>query len=402
MTTTVALLLIGSPLGLFAYAYIGYPLILAALARRRQASPLPAPAEWPMVSITVPVYNEQHNLRDALDALISQDYPADRRQILVISDASTDGTDEIARTYASRGVELLRLPQRRGKTSAENAADAVVRGDLIINIDATVRLLPLSLKTLVLAFADPTVGVASGRDVSIAAGASEATRGEGGYVGYEMWVRGLETRFGSIVGASGCFYATRRHLYDGQFPEGLSRDFASALLARRGGYRAVSVEGALCMVPRSTSFTSEFRRKVRTMARGLQTLWYMRALMNPLRYGRFAFSLVSHKLCRWLVSLLAPAGIVGLGLLAGSPAAGHPALAARATLAALALSSLLAIVAARWPAKWQLPRMLALPAFGTASMAAGLLAWMRALRGQSSAMWEPTRRGSASPTSRPA
>jgi glycosyltransferase involved in cell wall biosynthesis len=99
---------------MFGYAYVGYPIVLAALPRRRPSAPVFAPDEWPILTITVPVYNEERNLADALDALLNQDYPPDRRQIIVISDASTDGRDDIARRYASQGVELLLLAQRRG------------------------------------------------------------------------------------------------------------------------------------------------------------------------------------------------------------------------------------------------------------------------------------------------
>ena len=394
--TSVAFALIAAPVGTLSYAYVGYPLVLLVASRRRREEGIAPSEEWPSITITVPVYNEEQNLAEVLEALLAQDYPAEKRQILVLSDASTDRTDEIARSYAHRGVELLRLPERRGKTAAENAADAVVRGEIIVNTDATVRLGASSLRKLVRAFDDNSVGVASGRDVSVGALGTEANRGESGYVGYEMWVRRLETRFFSIVGASGCFYATRRRLYDGAFPEGLSRDFASALIARRKGYRSVSVEDAICLVPRTASLRSEFRRKVRTMARGLQTLWYMRALMNPLHYGRFAFSLVSHKLCRWLVPLMLPLSIAGVAALGAS----H--LLARLALLALLVASGLAVIAVRWPDRLRLPAPLALPAFGVASFAAGFMAWMRALSGQGSAVWEPTRRAGPAPTSRPA
>jgi len=389
--TAAALALIAAPTVMLGYAYVGYPALLALLSRKR-SRPSPPMVEWPQITITVPVHNEERNLAEVLDALLRQEYPADKRHILVISDASTDRTDEIASSYADRGVGLLRIPQRRGKTAAENAADAAAHGEIIVNTDATVRLLPTSLATLVRAFSDPTVGVASGRDVSVAA-TMETNRGEGGYVGYEMWVRRLETRFNSIVGASGCFYATRRHLYDGAFPEGLSRDFASALIARQQGYRAVSVENALCLVPRTTSLRSEFKRKVRTMARGLQTLWYMRALMNPAQYGSFAFCLISHKLCRWLVSLLMPLAFVGLAMLAFA----YPI--AWLAVAALALAGGAAAIAVRWPERvTALPSLVALPAFGVASFAAGFIAWVHALTGRASAVWEPTRRAAPTPT----
>lgn len=394
--TAIGLALIAAPSVMLGYAYVGYPALLSLLTRKRSRHIAPAMVEWPQITVTVPVHNEERNLPEVLEALLAQEYPADKRHILVISDASTDGTDEIARSYADRGVALLRIPQRRGKTAAENAADAAARGEIIVNTDATVRLLPTSLATLVRAFADATVGVASGRDVSVGARGTEANRGESGYVGYEMWVRRLETRFNSIVGASGCFYATRRHLYDGAFPEGLSRDFASALIARQHGYRAVSVENALCLVPRTTSLRSEFRRKIRTMARGLQTLWYMRALMNPARYGSFAFCLVSHKLCRWLVSLLLPLAVVGLGMLAVA----YPI--AWLAIAALALTGGMAAIALRWPERLTLPSLVALPAFGVASFAAGFIAWIHALTGRASAVWEPTRRATPTPTNHPA
>jgi hypothetical protein len=132
------------------------------------------------------------------------------------------------------------------------------------------------------------------------------------------------------------------------------------------------------------------------MARGLQTLWYMRALMNPLKYGRFAFCLISHKLCRWLVSLLLPLSVAGLVMLTPS----QPA--ARVALGGLVIAGAAALIAMRWPERRRVPALLALPAFGFASFAAGFLAWMRALSGKASAVWEPTRRATPAATNRPA
>jgi len=116
-------------LGLLAvpvYAYAGYPAILKAFsARRRRTEPAPAEAidwEWPSITITVPAYNEEEQIRGLIESLLALDYPADRRQILIVSDASSDRTDEIVREYEARGVELLSLPQRGGKGKAEMAA----------------------------------------------------------------------------------------------------------------------------------------------------------------------------------------------------------------------------------------------------------------------------------------
>ena len=387
----VALVLLSLPLITFGYAYFGYPLLLRALSRRRGVTwKTPALEEWPYITITVPAYNEARSIGDTLETLLRVDYPADRRQILVISDASTDGTDEIVRGYADRGVELLRLPVRGGKSAAENAAGRVARGEIIINTDASVRLTPTSLKPLVRAFADPSVGVASGRDVSVGDVAAEGNRGESSYVGYEMELRALETQLGGIVGASGCFYGFRRDCHDTEFPEALSRDFASCLIAKERGYRAVSVDDALCVVPRTVALQSEFRRKVRTMARGLATLWFKRHLMNPARYGLFAWMLVSHKLARWLFYLTLPLALVGLVLLALS----WPAVAVAATAIGVAAAVLvgLGLVGMRWPQGRAVPRIFALPGFAVASTLAGIIAWHRWLSGERNAVWEPTRR----------
>lgn len=386
-TTTVGLVLLAVPIVLFAYSYLIYPMVLRAVAALRPAPrPVPDPEEWPSISISLPAYNEERSIRDTLEALLRLDYPADRRQILVISDASTDRTDDIVREFAGRGVELLRLPARAGKTAAENAAAQHLRGDIIVNTDATIRIPPEALKPLVSVFQDPTIGVASGRDVSVGRLDQEANRGESGYVGYEMWLRSLETRVGSIVGASGCFYAIRRSLLNALFPEALSRDFASPLRAREFGYRTVSVHDAVCLVPRTVSLRSEFRRKIRTMARGLETLWYKRRLLNPFRFGAFAWMLLSHKLCRWLVHLTLPLAVVGLALLAPESQLAGAAL----VLAALVVAA--GSVALAWPEDRRVPLPLAVAGFFVAVNVAALAAWWKALRGERNPIWEPTRR----------
>ena len=179
----------------------------------------------------------------------------------------------------------------------------------------------------------------------------------------------------------------RRSLHAMQFPEDLSRDFGSVLVAQEHGYRSVSVQDAVCYVPRTVSLTREYRRKVRTMARGLRTLWYKRALLNPFRQGTFAWMLWSHKLCRWLVPLsLVPAG-VGL-ILIGVGAGGWGWLPAAMVLGAV----LLGLVGLAWPAGRRPPALLATAAYGVAGNVAGIVAWFSALSGTGNRIWEPTRR----------
>lgn len=381
----VAWVLVLGPAVLFIYAYALYPALLALLARRHRPAP-GLPTEWPTISISLPAYNEQSQIRGALEALLMTDYPPDRRQILVISDGSTDGTDEIVAEYAGRGVELLRVVERGGKGAAERAGAARLRGEIVVNTDASIRIHAHALKPLVAALADPSVGVASGRDISVGAGSTHANRGETRYVGYEMWIRRLETRLSGIVGASGCFYAIRAPLHRVPLAAHLSRDFASALIAREHGYRAVSVDEATCLVPRTGSLRSEYRRKVRTIARGMETLWAKRHLLNPLREGVFAWMLWSHKVSRWLVPWAAAVAAVGLAVLAlHSPVEG---LLLGAGLLVVAIGALGWALAERR----RLPRLLSIPAFLVAGNVAAMHALLKALRSKDESIWEPTRR----------
>jgi cellulose synthase/poly-beta-1,6-N-acetylglucosamine synthase-like glycosyltransferase len=339
-----------------------------------------------MVTITIPVYNEGAILGDTLERALALDYPQERRQILVVSDASTDRTDEIVRGFATRGVQLLRLSVRAGKTAAENAARQHLHGEIIVNTDASIRIHPQALKALITQFADPSVGVASGRDISVAHWGESANLGESQYVGYEMGIRALETRISGIVGASGCLYAIRSELHATPLPAVVSRDFAAALVARERGYRAISVADARCYVPRAASLRREYRRKVRTMVRGLRTLFHKRPLLNPFRYGAFAWMLISHKLCRWLVpwALVSATG----ALVALAPGAVWP----RWLLAVGGFGSLLGVFGWLWPEGREPPRLLSLPGFVLVTTVAALHAWINLCRGELNPIWEPTRR----------
>jgi cellulose synthase/poly-beta-1,6-N-acetylglucosamine synthase-like glycosyltransferase len=384
---TFAWVLAGSAVLFGLYTYGLYPLIVQVLGGRPGTRQAADPPQWPRISITVPAYNEAAQIRETVESLLRIDYPRDRMQILIVSDASTDGTDEIVAQYADRGIDLLRMPTRTGKTAAENEARKRLTGTIIINTDASIRIYPDAVKALIREFADPTVGVASGRDVSTAHGTDDANVGESGYVGYEMWVRDLETRAGGIVGASGCLYAIRRELHETVLPAALSRDFASALVARENGYCAVSVPGALCLVPRALSIHTEYRRKVRTMIRGMGTLRYKKHLMNPLRYGRFGWMLFSHKVCRWLTPWLGVAGLIGVLLL-------PIAWPVRAAVAAVAIAAaVLAWIGWRWPEHHQMPRIVSIPAYAVMGNVAAMVAAVRVLGGRADPVWEPTRRG---------
>jgi cellulose synthase/poly-beta-1,6-N-acetylglucosamine synthase-like glycosyltransferase len=383
---------LGAALAFAVYTYLGYPLLLLLLAAVRRRHPVAAPlSEWPRVTIVLPVHNEEAVVRDTLENLLGLDYPADRRQILVLSDASTDETDAIVTGYASRGVQLLRLPHREGKTAAENAALPLLRGEIIVNTDASVHVERGALKRLIATFSDPTVGVVSSHNVSVARLQAQANYAEAWYVHYDMWVRDLESRVSGIVGAAGCLYAVRAAIQMYLLPRPVSRDFAAVLVAREWGLRAVSVRDAVCFVPRIPSLRREYRRKVRTITRGMETLYFKRRLLNPLRYGLFSWILASHKACRWLIPHVGVLAIVALASVAGGAGWG------RWGLGLAAFGALCALLAWWWPERWRLPRIVAVPAYFVIGNLAALHASIRAIGGASAPIWEPTRRPAVRP-----
>ena len=376
------------PVAIAVYSYALYPLVLwmCRIPDRDQASKDVPPKE--RVTVAVPAYNEERQIRGLVESLLAQDYPRELTQLLIVSDASTDGTDAIVREYASRGVELLRLPVRSGKTAAENAALTAITGDIVVNTDASVRLHPSAVSELMRAMATPGVGVASTRDVSVTLASDiDLASAEKGYVDYEMRVRELETRAGGIVGASGSGYAIRSTLHRHTVRPDLSRDFSAALTAYRHGFRAVSVKTAVCYVPRTASLRREYKRKVRTISRGMETLAFNADLLDVGRHGGFAVKLISHKLCRWLVPVTALLIPVGLLLLI-------PSLSGRiaATLLTIALG-LVALIGALWPDDRRLPAFLPRRIVGVlaANLAVVHASW-RVFNGHHDHIWEPTRR----------
>ncbi len=286
-------------LGATLYAYLGYPLVLRllALVSRRGGNveeSEPAPGHCLSVAMIIPVHNEESVIGRKLENTLCLDYARDKLEILVVSDGSTDRTVEIARSYVAPHLKVLELPQRGGKAQALNHGLRTANGEIVCFSDASIMLNPDAVATLMANFRDPGIGCASGEDSIPGRG------GEGLYGRYELALRRLESKVHSIVGASGSFYAQRRALCQ-EFPEGLAPDFLSVLNTVEQGYRAVSDSDAKGSMTSLRSSQAEFERKVRTILRGISTLFHKIGLLNPLRYGVFALELFSHKLMRWSV-----------------------------------------------------------------------------------------------------
>src|SRR5438105_15336871 len=177
---------------LVAYAYAGYPVLIFILSRLFHR-PVHKAEITPKVSLIITAYNEERDIAAKLDNTLALDYPADKLEIIVASDCSSDRTDDIARSFAARGVRLHRQAERWGKTAAQNSAVELARGDVLLFSDATTLYERDVLRALAPNFADPSVGCVAGRLVYVDAAASSGGRGAKSYWGYETFLKTRES-----------------------------------------------------------------------------------------------------------------------------------------------------------------------------------------------------------------
>ena len=365
---------------LIAYTYFGYPLVLWVLTKLRARSIVKREI-FPRVSIIIAARNEADKIRQKIEHTLALDYPADRLDILVASDASDDGTDEIVKEYAGRRVSLVRALQRKGKEHVQALAVAAARGEILVFTDAATILDPDALRSLTANFADPTIGAVSTEDVIVDALGTPTA--EGLYVKYEMWVRRLEGRFHSIVGLSGSCFAIRKELCSDWSPV-LASDFMGALRAARRGYRSIPDPSALGRFVALASTQAEMRRKIRTFLRGITVLMANLDLLNPFRYGRFAFQLASHKLLRFVAPFLFLTAFATSIFLSSQPLFG--------AIFCAQLGFYLVACAGGIITSLQRNRVVRTAYFFTMVQWAMLRAWGKYALGQQQITWEPSRR----------
>lgn len=367
--------------GFVAYAYAGYPLLLAllGLVRRR---PVRRGVIRPSVSFIVTAFNEEHRIREKIDNSLQQKYPRELLEIVVASDCSTDGTDDIVRSYAPLGVRLIRLETKGGKEAAQKLAVESTSGEILVFSDTATQLEPTAIATIVENFADSTVGCVSSVDRFI--DADGAVSGEGAYVRYEMWLRDLESRVNTLVGLSGSFFAARRSVCQNWAPD-LQSDFNTLLNSVRLGLRGVADPMSVGFYRNLVDQRKEYERKVRTIVRGISVFMRSLPLLNPVRYHLFAWQLISHKLCRWLVPFAMIVAFVTNVLLIPVSRLYQMVWGLQVVFYGVALLCL-------WAP--QLPRlgMLRLPSFFVMVNVSILDAWLRYWRGERIVSWSPSKR----------
>lgn len=289
---------------MIAYTYAGYPLWLY-VGSRLFAKPIHAAAYFPTVSVIMAVRNEADVLPRKLQNLLALQYPAGQVEIIVVSDGSTDATNQILSTFTNNSLRAIIRVQHEGKASALNQAIRGARGEIVVFADARQTIEPNALRHLVAKFADPSVGGVTGELILDRSAAGKSLEGVGLYWKLEKQIREWEAAIDSVVGATGAFYAVRRNLLV-TLPTGvILDDVYLPLHVVRQGYRMAFESQAVARESLQNSAGQEFRRKVRTLTGNYQLLQLAPWLLtrsNPLR-----FQFVSHKLLR----LLAPIALAG-------------------------------------------------------------------------------------------
>jgi glycosyltransferase involved in cell wall biosynthesis len=364
---------------LIIHPYVTYPLTLRVWGVLRPRPVLRAPQE-PSVSVLIPAFNEVEVIAGTLDALIAQDYPKDRLQILVVSDCSDDGTDDVVRGYADRGVTLLRQAERGGKALGLNAAVRQASGDIVIFCDANARFAPGAVRSFAQNFADPSVGYVTGQ-LELES-ASDLIAGGGAYLRFEEWLRACESAVASVIGVNGGCDAIRRELYS-DIPRELITDFVLPLRVIAGDHRVVLDADAKSRETANTELQAEFSMRVRVALRALQGLVHMRRLLNPLRFPAASYCLISHKVVRYLAYVFLVTAFVSNLVLATSQPFYQLLFVLHLACYGLAGCGLLGI------GRRQLGIVSVAPAYLLVSYWAFAVASWRFMRGQTMATWRP-------------
>ena len=361
------------------YAYVGYPLVLAMLSavirRPVRRGPVPDP-DAPMVSLLIPAYREAAVIEEKIRNSLALDYPADRIEIVVACDGSPDETPALARRMADGDrVRVLDYPINRGKIDVLNASVPELRGEVVLFSDAAALLYPDAVARLVSNFADPSVGAASGKYTVVKADEVPIGRSEDFYWRYETFLKVLESRISSTLGAHGHLHAIRKALYPFPPPGTINDDYIipASVIAR--GYRAVYDPTAI--VYEAAQEMTGFGRRVRIMAGNVQQLREIKPLLWPPRILPLYFFL-SHKAARLAVPFAMAAALVANVLLART--APYNAL-----LLLQVAFYLLAIVGAVWKLR---PRLLALPYYFTMINVAVFFGLYHALTSRRRMSWE--------------
>jgi cellulose synthase/poly-beta-1,6-N-acetylglucosamine synthase-like glycosyltransferase len=246
----------------------------------------------PEVTLLIPAYNEEIVIAAKINNSLALDYPAEKLQVVVVADGSTDGTVSIASGFQS--VEVCYQPERRGKGAAVNRIVPMLASDIIVITDANSMLSRGTLRALVRNFADPTVGAVAG-EKHVRGG------GEGLYWRYESYLKRCDSAVSSVMGAAGELFAIRREVFQPPEEDPIIEDFVMSMRLVGEGWRVVYESEAVASEVPSGSLKEDWERRARNAAGGFQAISRLRHLLNP-RLGLVSWQYLSHRVLRWAVT----------------------------------------------------------------------------------------------------
>jgi len=371
------------------YVYVGYPLLITVLAnlfeRRRDQDA----AFQPSVSLLISAYNEVSVIEAKIQNSLALEYPADLLEIIVISDCSDDGTDDLVCGFEARGVRLIRQNQRLGKSAALNFAVPQARGQVLVFSDANAIYQPDAVRLLVRHFSNAKVGYVVGNARYYESGTqSSSARSESLYWKLETYLKKKESCFASVVGGDGAIYAIRQELFTPLQATDIN-DFLNPLQIIARAYDGVYEPDSICYEEAAKSFRLEYQRKVRIISRSMNALRRIPAVLNPFKNSRHWIVLMSHKVLRWF----APFSMILL-LVLSLMLWRHPFY--RVAALCQVVFYLMAVFGSQWHANHGLGRAFTLPFYFCLVNFASLVGCIRCMRGNLSSQWAPPRQKVAS------
>jgi len=314
---TFALIVFWFCLAVCVYIYFGYPAMLWLISRVR-TRPVAEADVTPSVTFIIPAYNEERNIAAKIENTLGLDYPADKVEILVVSNGSVDRTDDIVRGFTDPRVQLIVMPQP-GKMEALNEGARRATGEVLVFTDADFLLDHHTLREISRKFADPEVGgVCGARNTSVVREGDATGEGEGMYARWDKWQKVLESRIGSVFAADGLLYAIRRSLYVPITDPAQSDDMAISMRVVTQGYRLLYEPKATAYEKAVVRASEEFVRKIRITNHSVSALLKLGAPL--VTSGFYSVELLSHKLIRHFIAyFLIPLFIANLFLVRVHP-----------------------------------------------------------------------------------
>lgn len=301
------------------YTYLGYGMLLWLLVSikrlvygKPKKQELPTDDELPEVTLMICAYNEQDIVESKMENTHQIDYP--KLKVVWVTDGSNDQTNDYLAKY--HDVEVIYSPERRGKTAALNHGLALVQSELVVMTDANTMLNPESIQEIVRCFMDPKVACVAGeKRVAARHEGQVAAESEGLYWKYESTLKRWDGELYSAMGAAGELCAIRRSLYEPMPENALLDDFVMSLRMVDKGYKIAYTSEAYAMEYGSANLEEESKRKRRIAAGGLQSIWWLRSMLNPLHQPVVAFQFISHRVLRWSITPIALLLLIPLNVL---------------------------------------------------------------------------------------